>query len=58
MLVDGTEGKLSIEGEENLLEYIKTEVKDGKLVIKVKKGGAIYTFMGNFIIFICFCVAV
>ena len=38
MLVDGTEGKLSIEGEENLLEYIKTEVKDGKLVIKVKKG--------------------
>ena len=38
MLVDGTEGKLSIEGEENLLEYIKTEVKDGKLVVKVKKG--------------------
>ena len=38
MLVDGTEGKLSIEGEENLLEYIITEVKDGKLVVKVKKG--------------------
>ena len=37
-LVDGKEGKLSIEGEENLLEYIKTEVKDGKLVVKVKKG--------------------
>jgi len=38
ILVDGQEGKLSIEGEENLLEHIKTEVKDGKLVIKVKKG--------------------
>lgn len=38
ILVDGQEGKLSIEGDENLLEYIKTEVKEGKLVIKVKKG--------------------
>lgn len=38
ILVDGQEGKLSIKGEENLLEYIKTEVKEGKLVIKVKKG--------------------
>ncbi|MEN8789125.1 MAG: head GIN domain-containing protein [Flavobacteriaceae bacterium] len=37
-LVDGAEGKLQIRGEENLLEYIKTEVKDNKLVIKVKKG--------------------
>ncbi|MGB5236394.1 MAG: head GIN domain-containing protein [Flavobacteriaceae bacterium] len=37
-LVDGAEGALKIRGEENLLEYIKTEVKDGKLVIKVKKG--------------------
>ena len=38
ILIDGKEGKLSIEGDENLLEHIKTEVKDGKLVIKVKKG--------------------
>lgn len=38
ILVDGEEGKISIEGEENLLEHIKTEVKEGKLVIKVKKG--------------------
>ncbi|MGB5387017.1 head GIN domain-containing protein [Eudoraea sp.] len=38
ILVDGQEGKLSIKGEENLLEHIKTEVKEGKLVIKVKKG--------------------
>jgi hypothetical protein len=37
-LIEGTEGKLTIRGEENLLEYIKTEVKDNKLVVKVKKG--------------------
>jgi hypothetical protein len=38
ILVEGQEGKLSIKGEENLLEYIKTEVKEGKLVIKTEKG--------------------
>ncbi len=37
-LVDGNEGELTLKGEENLLEYIKTEVKNGKLVIKVEKG--------------------
>jgi len=37
-LVDGNEGELTLTGEENLLEYIKTEVKDGKLTIKSKKG--------------------
>ena len=37
-IVNGTEGELSLKGEENLLEYIKTEVKNGKLTIKVKKG--------------------
>ena len=37
-LVGGNEGELTLKGEENLLEYIKTEVKDGKLVIKVAKG--------------------
>lgn len=37
-LIAGTEGKISIEGDENLLEYIKTEVKDGKLTIKIEKG--------------------
>lgn len=37
-LVSGNEGELTIKGEENLLEYIKTEVKDGKLVIKTAKG--------------------
>lgn len=37
-LVNGKEGQLTLKGEENLLEYIKTEVKDGKLVIKKEKG--------------------
>lgn len=37
-LVDGNEGDLTLTGESNLLEYIKTEVKDGKLVIKQRKG--------------------
>ncbi|MGD1945264.1 MAG: head GIN domain-containing protein [Croceivirga sp.] len=37
-LVDGNEGELTLTGESNLLEYIKTEVKDGKLLIKQKKG--------------------
>ncbi|MEM1257855.1 MAG: head GIN domain-containing protein [Bacteroidota bacterium] len=37
-LVDGDEGELTLTGESNLLEYIKTEVKDGKLTIKQRKG--------------------
>ena len=37
-LVSGTEGQLTLRGEENLLEYIKTEVNDNKLTIKVKNG--------------------
>lgn len=37
-LVAGNEGNITLQGEENLLEYIITEVKDGKLVIKTKKG--------------------
>ncbi len=37
-LVAGKEGEISLKGEENLLEHIITEVKDGKLVIKVEKG--------------------
>ena len=38
VLVKGKEGKIKIEGEENLMEYIVTEVKRGNLQIKVKKG--------------------
>ena len=37
-LVEGNEGTLTLKGEENLLEYIKTEVKNGELVIKKEKG--------------------
>lgn len=37
ILVSGTEGKITIEGEENLLKYVVTEVKDNKLVVKTEK---------------------
>ncbi len=37
VLVQGTEGNIKIEGEENLLKYIVTEVKNNNLVVKVKK---------------------
>jgi hypothetical protein len=37
-LVSGNEGEITLQGEENLLEYIITEVNDGKLVIKTEKG--------------------
>jgi len=36
VLVAGTEGTITLEGEENLLEYIITEVKDGNLIIKTE----------------------
>lgn len=36
ILVSGDEGKITIEGEENLLEHIVTEVKGGKLVVKTE----------------------
>ena len=37
-LVKGAEGTITMKGEENLLEYIITEVKGGKLVVKPEKG--------------------
>lgn len=37
-LVDGKEGKITLKGEENILQYITTEVKNGKLTIKPEKG--------------------
>lgn len=37
-LVDGNEGEITLKGESNLLEYIKTEVKNGKLIVKAEKG--------------------
>ena len=38
VLVSGTEGKLTIEGESNLLEHMVTEVKNGTLHVKSKSG--------------------
>lgn len=38
ILVKGHEGHIKIEGEENLLEYIVTEVKDDQLVVRVQHG--------------------
>ena len=38
ILVAGTEGKITIEAESNLMEYIVTEIKNNNLIIKVKKG--------------------
>ena len=38
ILVKGSEGQLTIEGEENLLEYIVTKVKGDKLIVKVEDG--------------------
>ena len=38
VLVAGNEGKIIIEAESNLTEYIITEIKNKNLIIKVKKG--------------------
>ncbi|MEN8186529.1 MAG: head GIN domain-containing protein [Bacteroidota bacterium] len=45
-LVKGNEGKIDIKIEENLLPYLITEVKDGKLKIKWKSGTSINTNKG------------
>ena len=37
VIVRGSEGNLKIEGEENLLEYIITEVKNNNLIVKIRK---------------------
>ncbi|WP_400080049.1 head GIN domain-containing protein [Winogradskyella sp. R77965] len=37
-LVKGTEGDITIKGDANLMDYIITEVKDNKLIVKTKKG--------------------
>lgn len=47
ILVAGEEGKITLEGDENLLEYIITEVKGDKLVVKTEKGVNIKTGWKN-----------
>tara|TARA_R110002049_G_scaffold150790_3_gene314037 strand:- start:5958 stop:6680 length:723 start_codon:yes stop_codon:yes gene_type:complete len=37
-LVDGKEGNITLQGEENILQHIKIEVKNNKLTIKPEKG--------------------
>ncbi len=37
-LVSGTEGRLIVKGDDNLLEHLETEVKNGTLYIKPEKG--------------------
>jgi hypothetical protein len=46
-LVNGTEGKISIEGESNLLEYIECKVDGNTLKIGVERGKRISTSMGK-----------
>ncbi len=43
ILVAGTEGNITIEGEENLLEYIITEVEGGKLKVKTRNNVSLRT---------------
>ena len=38
ILVEGTEGNITIKADANLIDYIVTEVKNNKLVVKVKDG--------------------
>lgn len=48
-LVSGTEGKLAIKIEDNLLEFLITEVVNGKLKIKWKKGTNVSSRKGVYI---------
>ncbi len=46
-LVEGTEGKITITSEDNLLDYIETEVVNGILVIKAKDNKQLRPSSGN-----------
>ena len=43
-LIAGKEGKITLEGDENILDYIITEVEDNQLKIHFKKGSSIYNY--------------
>ncbi|RYH74142.1 DUF2807 domain-containing protein [Flavobacteriaceae bacterium 144Ye] len=47
ILVAGTEGNITLEGEENLLEYIVTEVKGGNLIVKTENNVNLRTSKGR-----------
>ncbi|WP_103864235.1 head GIN domain-containing protein [Aquimarina sp. I32.4] len=46
-LIYGTEGKIKIEGESNLIPYILTEIEDSVLKIYIKKGYNISPSLGS-----------
>ncbi|SOS47024.1 head GIN domain-containing protein [Tenacibaculum dicentrarchi] len=52
-LIDGNEGTITLKGEENILPYIETYVKKGRLLIKFKKNTNINT-VNNLIITVPF----
>ncbi|WP_452220688.1 head GIN domain-containing protein [Lacinutrix salivirga] len=47
VLEEGTEGKITIKGEENLLEYIVVEVKGNELIIKTENNTTLKTSRNN-----------
>jgi Putative auto-transporter adhesin, head GIN domain len=49
-LISGAEGKITVKGEENLLNYLKIEVVDGALKIGTEKGKYLSTTRGYKII--------
>ena len=49
-LVSGNEGDITIEGEENLLEYIKTEVDGNTLKVYTEKGKRLHVSSGKKIV--------
>ncbi|MEH6705821.1 head GIN domain-containing protein [Galbibacter orientalis] len=51
-LIAGTEGKITITAEENLIPHIETEVKNGELQIKTEKGYNLSTSRRNSILII------
>ncbi|MDW5288626.1 head GIN domain-containing protein [Formosa sp. PL04] len=54
VLVQGTEGNITIQGESNLLPYIETEVHSNVLIVKVKDGVNIKTTNRDIVITIPF----
>ena len=46
-LVYGQEGKITLEGEENLLKYVITEVKENKLIVKVENSVQLKTSLNK-----------
>lgn len=47
VLVKGNEGNIKIEGEENLLKYVITEVKNNELIVKTENGINLKTSLGK-----------